>query len=522
MNAILAVALAALSIWDYPARFPAHRRLSRAFVEATRKGDVVTMETASRKGVTLLPDDPTWHYNLACALARSSGRESQALDELELAIDLGFRDRKAISADPDLKPLAKVARFAELLDYADFMKTRPLLTGPMSAVDATGAFGQSIGLGEQNLGWDFSVGCFVARMRLSPGSGGGNEGDLYVNRDGLHSNLNAAGYPGLTVVRLDQMGHDRKMDLDIPNMLFPYPVFGNCSRAFTMGPFWRSLPRMLLTAEANQLDKMVRFYLSNQVWVFPSNADTAPVGTNGDVFASIVPYWITTAGRSYSDLPYLRAALEVSRAMKKDVKADVVRRGLLAPTIQTIIRKSLRGVTNEVAYLSARAHPTAFPPSGVEKPRLLAAAAALTAKTVPPLAVIAVRAEAPTAAPNVPELTYASAFAWAYVLRAEDRVRTFRIAAKGAVEFRFVQTHGAGVAVTVAPENRAVAKVTIDRTGLSPTNRVDIAVFGRNPGTDWGAPSYVSFARMDPTAAYSDPVLTPKPAAKAKGPATAR
>ena len=55
----------------------------------------------------------------------------------------------------------------------------------------------------------------------------------------------------------------------------------------------------------------------------------------------------------------------------------------------------------------------------------------------------------------------------------------------------------------------SVAQVTIDRRGLSPTNRVDITVVGRNPGTGWGAPSYVSFARMDPSAPYSDPVLTP-------------
>ena len=63
-----------------------------------------------------------------------------------------------------------------------------------------------------------------------------------------------------------------------------------------------------------------------------------------------------------------------------------------------------------------------------------------------------------------------------------------------------------------------VAKVTINRKGLSPTNRVDIAVVARNKGTGWGAPSYVSFSRMDPSAPYSDPALTPlpQPAAPAK------
>ena len=43
---------------------------------------------------------------------------------------------------------------------------------------------------------------------------------------------------------------------------------------------------------------------------------------------------------------------------------------------------------------------------------------------------------------------------------------------------------------------------------MTVNNRIDITVVGRNPGTGWGAPSYVSFAVMDPSAPYSDPALT--------------
>ena len=506
---VLCLVLAVLSIWDYPARFPAHRRLSRQFVVAVRAGNTAEMEMLCRKGVALLPDDPTWHYNLACSLAYFDKREEDAFDELEKAIDLGFRDRAAIAKDQDLKRLEKHRRYAELLEYADLMKSRPLLLGPMAAVDATGIFGQPIALGEQNLGWDFDAGSFVAHLKLAQASAGGNVGDLYMNRDALHSQLNVGGYPGLTVVRLDKSGRDRGMDLNMPNVLFPYPVFGNCSRAFLDPLYWRSLPRQMMTADSAELNRMARFYLSNQTWVFPANADCAPVGTNGDVFASITPYWITTAGRSYSDLPYLRAALEVSRSLKPDVKREAVRRGLLAPTIQTLIRKSLHGVTNETAYLSASAHPSAFPPGGVSMARLSSAAKALTLQEIPPLAVVSVQADQPADPARFPELTYATGFAWAYVLRSDAWVRTFTISAKGAQEFAFVQTHGSGIGVKVERESPDRAKVTIDRHGMSPTNRVDIAVFGRNPGTGWGNPSYVSFARMDPSAPYSDPVLTP-------------
>ena len=499
----LCIILAALSIWDYPARHPAHMQLRRQFIAALRAGNAAKMEAICQRGVSLLPDDPTWRYNLACSLAYYENRENAAFDALEKAIDLGFRDDEAIKKDADLKRLSRLWRYEELIEYAREMKRRPILSGPLAVVDATGIFGKPISLGAQNLTWDFDFGCFSARLKLATASAGGNTGDLYMNRDGGHSPLNADAYPGITVLRLDQEGRSRGMDIDYPNLLVPYPLFGNCSRAFVKGEYWRSIPRAMMTREAWRLNAMAKFYLSNQTWVFPANADTAPVGTNGDVFASITPYWITTAGRSYSDLPYLRAALEASRAFPSDVKREIVRRGLLAPTIQTLIRKSLRGVTNEVAYLSGKAHPTAFPANGVDIRRLVASASEMTAKTIPPLAAISVSGEVRSY-----ELTYATVFAWAYVLRADDERRVFRINAKGAEEFKFVQTHGPQAVVEVEAPNRA--RIELDRGKLSPTSRVDVAVFGRNAGTGWGAPSYVSFSRMDASAPYSDPALTPR------------
>ena len=328
--------------------------------------------------------------------------------------------------------------------------------------------------------------------------------------------LDINNYPGLTSVQLDALGRTNRMDMSFPNILFPYPVFGNASLAMTQGPYWRSLPRAMMTNESMLLGRMARLYLSNQTWVFPSHMDTAPVGTNGDVFASIAPYWLVTAGRSWSDQPYLRGALEASRSLKAPVKAEIVGRGLLAPTIQALIRKSLKGVTNEVDYLSARAHPTALPPGGLDVARLKAAAKAMSVETIPPLAAVSVAVSPVKRSPVAPELTYASAFAWAFVLRADDEEREFVLSAKGAEEYAFVQTHGEGVGVKIERTGPDAAKVTVSRRGMSPTNRVDIMVCGRNAGTGWGAPSYVSFARMDASAPYSDPALTVLPQPKAK------
>lgn len=510
--------LAVLSIWDYPSRQAEHDRLYVKFVTAVRQGDTATMEKTCRKGVELLPDDPTWRYNLACSLAYFPKRADEALDELEKAVDLGFRNVKQIAEDTDLKRLRKKRRFAEVIEYAKEMEHKPLLSGPMACVPAFGVFGSPLVVGAHNLSWDFSAGCFVAGVKLaSSSSPTNNTGDLYFNRDGLHSVLKLADFPGVTPVRLDEEGIRRGMDLNMPDIVFPYPVFGNCSRAMVSGPYWRSLPRSVMTGETHRLRTMAKLYLSNQTWVFPSNADTAPVGTNGDVFASIAPYWMVSAGRSYSDQKYLRAALTASAAFREDVKAELVRRGMLAPVIQTLIRKSLPSVKTEDDYLTAKAHPSALPSSGADIARLKKSAAALTVEAIAPLAPLTVEMAPVKKRPDFPEITYASAFAWAFVLRAGERVRSFRIKAHGAAdEFRFVKTHGDGVKVLVEKLSPCEAKVTIDKKGMSPTNRVDITVVARNKSSSWGAPSYVSFAVVDPDAPYSDPVLTPR-VKKAKG-----
>ena len=515
MNCLIAI-LAVLSVWDYPARYPQHERLRDQFIVAMRTGDTATMEETCRKGVQLLPDDPTWHYNLACSLAWFPNRKVEAFDELEKAIDLGFRDPEAIRKDTDLRRISNESRFGELVEYAKTMQTRPILTGPLAVVDATGVFGSPIALGEQNLSWDFDVGCFTAQLKLAEGQRLPWTGDLYMNRDGGHSpnGLEAKKtfldmFPGITDVRFDAQGRRLGLDLNAPNVLFPYPVFGNSSMAFQHPVYWRSIPRSLMTSEARRMKAMERLYLSNQVWVFPSNRDTAPVGTNGDVFASIAPYWLTTAGRSWSDIPYLRAALLASGHLPRKVKAEIVNRRLLAPTVMTLVRKGLLTVRNEDDYTSLLGHPTALPPNGVDTNRVMALARAMTVAAIPPIVPISVRAVPTRDEPVWPELTYGSNFAWAYVLRSEDDFRTFEITAAGAQEYRFVQTHGMDVKVEIDRIKPNRAKITIDRVGMSPTKRVDLAVFGRNPGTGWGAPSYVSFARMDPSTPYSDPMLTP-------------
>ncbi len=504
--ALCSLLLAAISVWDMPFRQIRHDYLRRQLVESVKAGDSARMAEVCRQGVKFLPEEPTWRYNLACALAKG-GQADAALEELAAAIKFGFPHVEAIATDPDFASLSASDRFQELLEAA--RSTAPQLDpdSPFASVPAEGAAGGRIALSARNVVWDLETGCFRANLRLTDIGTGGNCGDLYVNRDRGHSAVSPAAFPGLTVVGLDKEGLRRGLDLDLPNMLYPLPVFGNASRAFGSGKSMRSLPRTMMTTDSRHLKAYVRFYLSNQVWVFPANTDCPPIGRNGDVFPSIAPYWLVTAGRSWSDLPYLKGALEASRSLPPETKAEVVRRGLLAPTVMTLIRKSLAGVADETDYLGPKAHPAALPPGGLDLARLKSSAAALTPSAVPPLVPVSVAAVAPTDRPRFPEPTYSTAFASAFVLRAADTNRVFVLQARQAEEFAFSVVHddlGAARLERLRPD---LCRLTLDRTRLTISNRVDVAVFGRNAGTGWGAPSYVSFAVTDTNSDKSDPYL---------------
>ena len=60
----IVVLLAALSVWDYPARWRQHEYLRAQFVEAVREGDTATMTEVCRKGIQLLPDLCTMEIQL--------------------------------------------------------------------------------------------------------------------------------------------------------------------------------------------------------------------------------------------------------------------------------------------------------------------------------------------------------------------------------------------------------------------------------------------------------------------------
>lgn len=65
--------------------------------------------------VDLLPGEPIVHYNLACSYSNVDKPEI-ALKELVKAIELGYRDFKFMTRDPDLKKLRNDPRFFQLIN----------------------------------------------------------------------------------------------------------------------------------------------------------------------------------------------------------------------------------------------------------------------------------------------------------------------------------------------------------------------------------------------------------------------
>ena len=86
--------------------------LGGLYTNAGRIEDGLKMD---RKLVRLRPDNPVVHYNLGCSLALKR-RYKEALDTLNHAVDLGYRDLKWIIEDPDLENLRHHPAFQRLLD----------------------------------------------------------------------------------------------------------------------------------------------------------------------------------------------------------------------------------------------------------------------------------------------------------------------------------------------------------------------------------------------------------------------
>jgi Flp pilus assembly protein TadD len=95
-----------------PSRVPVMLVLANAYTAVGRHADGLLID---RKLAAALPDEPVVRYNLACSLSLT-GHLDEALAELTLAVDLGYREPSHTAADPDLAALREDPRFRLLVE----------------------------------------------------------------------------------------------------------------------------------------------------------------------------------------------------------------------------------------------------------------------------------------------------------------------------------------------------------------------------------------------------------------------
>lgn len=232
---------------------------------------------------------------------------------------------------------------------------------------------------------------------FSEGTAAGHAGDYYDNRDGGHSRLDLAKYPQLRPLPYLDSQRAEKKDYGPPREIRPETVFGNASLSGSaLGG--ASIPRMMASTREG-LGFLAGQYLANQLYVFPEHQDHDPAGEGlsgyGDLYAVNSPYLVTSQGSSGSDQPFLDAIAMTLASFTPEVKEMLRKEKLLMPVVQQILRTSLKPLKQREDYLTALAHPSAFPADWLDEERMMRAAQSLTPLTLPPMLQIEVMRETP-------------------------------------------------------------------------------------------------------------------------------
>lgn len=345
------------------------------------------------------------------------------------------------------------------------------------------------------------------RMQTIVGFGG----FLYDNRDRGHSTLPQAWFPALRHVRygidLTAQGLDRGIGRQ---PLFPEPTIGNASLAWTGAPQSRSLPRIAML-DATLARRMARLYASNHLYVFPEHRDHDAV----DRFPAKWPYTVVSQGSSGSDRPFVEALAMTLAAFRTETYAALRERGLIAPTLQMLLRRNLKGIDSDAAYLSPRAHPSAFHAEDLDVVAMIRHAASLVPGDIVPPPRLRVEGEsfsdsAGLAAQSERLFDTPHAIARAWHGLDGRRHMTVSIAHDDGdtvtrYHWRILNGSPGHVRLDTSGDGRE-AEITMtwhdlvneaalaeESSGPPPSARIDIAVFADN-GTTLSAPSFVSVA----------------------------
>ncbi|MEM9010043.1 MAG: hypothetical protein AAGE18_02370 [Pseudomonadota bacterium] len=349
----------------------------------------------------------------------------------------------------------------------------------------------------------------LLRQWAAEGTAAGNHSDLYDNRDRDHARTDLSILPQVTRVLYGEEARAAGVDFG-PNvdLTFDTIVVGNSSTAQTAGPLWRSQPRQLYT-DPRGIAALAALYGQNHLYVYPEHRDHDP--ERGDLMTANTPYLVVSQGSSRSDKAFVDALMLVLAALRPETKAFLQEGGLIAPTLQMILRRGMRGSYGREAYLSGRAHPAALDGANIGLTDMLRLARRLTPETVPPVVQLDLTSAPVRLRPGVDvmlgtggERLFETGSAIAIAWRGLAGTRRYRLSAARtenpgdrSLTFHWRLLRGDPARVRLAPSGATLdlevdwGAATVERRDQLPGDRVDIAVFADN-GAELSAPAILS------------------------------
>ena len=528
---------AAPLVFDRPTIDRTRAAVAAQSVALIRAGQLVEAQTLLERALQQPElDVPVLQYNLACVLALQSKPEEAYLP-LEKAVKSGLFDLRQLDQDTDLAELRKDPRFAELRKLAEVSRQNPPPSGDIPAKPRM-VEGGIAEIGPLNTLWRPELGLMAVQHEFAPpdpavaittqngvvgdllrewakeGTAAGLHGVLYDNHDRDHSNMSYEQFPQLARVEYCEEAKQRGLDFGLQSHFgHNAPLIGNASVAMTAGPFWRSMTRLAISQEPTARVQLLH-YLQNQLYFYPEHNDHDE--NYGDVFHATTPFVVTSQGSSGSDREFMDACMATTAAFLPETQKKIFQSGLLAPTLQMILRRSMKGIDTPENYLTEAAHPSVFDGTKLNPEGMVRLAHAMTPDQIPPLALLEIEKEA-LGRPGIEyfeagpaEAIFSTPVAISRMVRSTAKTRSMTVSASKSkdlnnlpltFEWRLLRGDPSLVRIKPLGEKADRAEIEVDWSTAQPiatdptrsSFRVDVAVFAFN-GHHYSAPSFLSWA----------------------------
>ncbi|MEM6682683.1 MAG: hypothetical protein AAF607_10605, partial [Pseudomonadota bacterium] len=283
---------------------------------------------------------------------------------------------------------------------------------------------------------------------------------------------------------------------------FPGVVFGNSSSAI-VGKKGRSLSRLAMTT-GGLAQSSAWLYRHNHLYVYPEHRDYDAA----DRYPAYWPYHVISQGSSGSDRPFLDAIALTLGAFHPKTLHALEQRGLVAASVQLIMRRNLKGVGGAKDFLTPVAHRPVLKKQDLQPERMVRDAAALKPEHVAPLVSLTVEKEdfkRRAGLAQRDEILFDTPQAVARLWRGFEFTKNLTVSAKtqenprGApLDFYWRVLRGDQSKIRIEPMDKRGSRVRLsvdwhDPFGSPVSSRIDIGVFASD-GASQGFPSILSIS----------------------------